>query len=60
MAENKKMWSSRLKAMRKRENLSRIDFAVEYLKVSARHYGAMEEGRSAPSNYIKYKMEKLS
>lgn len=60
MAEYKKMWAKAFKDARKRQGLNRLDFAQECLGIyDVKKYNVIEDGKAAPSNYMKYKLENL-
>jgi len=60
MAENKKMWANRIKKIRQKHDMNRVDFAFECLGIeNIKNYIALEEARTAPTAFLKAKLEHL-
>jgi len=60
MAEYKRKWARAFKDARKKQGLSRLDFAQECLGMyNVKKYNAIEDGKSAPSALLKHRLENL-
>lgn len=54
MAEYKKTWANKFKKWRQKEGLTISEFVNDILQTEGtKKYRAIEDGRSAPSNYLK-------
>lgn len=60
MAEYKRIWAQKFKKARQTMGMNRAEFSeLLGLDDPKRYYNAIEEGRAAPTNYLKRKLEKL-